>query len=40
GMQTLLIAGAIAFGIFLSATIYRLVINYRLEGGFEHAGKN
>ena len=40
GMQTLLIAGAIAFGIFLSATIYRLVINYRLEGGLGHAGKN
>lgn len=40
GMQTLLIAGAIAFGIFLSATIYRLVVNYRMGGGLGHAGKN
>lgn len=40
GMQTLLIAGAIAFGIFLSATIYRLVVNYRVGGGLGHAGKN
>ncbi|SDF17109.1 threonine/serine exporter family protein [Sporolituus thermophilus] len=29
-MHTMLTGGAIAFGIFLSATVYRLVINYRV----------
>ena len=39
-VQTLLIAGSIAFGIFLSSTIYRLVVNYRMEGGCRHASGN
>lgn len=29
GVQTVLIGGAIAFGIFVSSTIYRLVIGYK-----------
>ena len=37
-MQTVLTGGAIAFGIFLSTTIYRLLINYRLENT-NYAGK-
>lgn len=31
GMQTILTAGAIAFGIFVSSTIFQLVKNYNLE---------
>jgi uncharacterized membrane protein YjjB (DUF3815 family) len=31
GMQTILIAGAIAFGIFVSSSFYRLIVNYIME---------
>jgi uncharacterized membrane protein YjjB (DUF3815 family) len=31
GMQTILTAGAIAFGIFVSSTIFQLLKNYNLE---------
>ncbi len=31
GMQTILTAGAIAFGIFVSSTVFRLIKNYNLE---------
>lgn len=37
-MQTLLTGGAIAFGIFLSSTVYRLLVNYRMENT-RYAGK-
>lgn len=37
-MQTLLTGGAIAFGIFLSSTIYRLLVNYKMENT-RYAGK-
>lgn len=40
GMQTLLIAGAIAFGIFISSTLYRLGNNYRSGIGRSHADGN
>lgn len=33
-MQTLLIGGAIAFGIFVSSSIYRLARNYIVESNF------
>lgn len=37
GVRTMLVAGAIAFGIFVSATVYRLVVNYRAESGAQNA---
>lgn len=40
GMKTVMIAGAIAFGIFVSSTVYRLVINYNVENKTENVGKN
>ncbi|MGI6091965.1 MAG: threonine/serine exporter [Veillonellaceae bacterium] len=40
GMKTLMIGGAIAFGIFVSSTVYRLVINYNVENSTEHVRKN
>lgn len=40
GMKTLMIGGAIAFGIFVSSTVYRLVINYNVENSTENAGKS
>jgi uncharacterized membrane protein YjjB (DUF3815 family) len=39
-MRTVLTAGAIAFGIFISSTIYRLFINYITERKAYHAEKN
>lgn len=39
GMKTVMIGGAIAFGIFVSSTVYRLVINYSVENNTENAGK-
>lgn len=33
GMQTVLTAGAIAFGIFVSITVYRLALTYKFTGG-------
>lgn len=32
GMQTVLTGGAIAFGIFVSATVYRLLMNQKVRG--------
>ena len=40
GMQTVLTGGAIAFGIFVSSTIIRLVINYNMESSRENVDKN
>ena len=40
GMQTVLIGGAIAFGIFVSSTIIRLVINYNMESIGQNADKS
>lgn len=40
GMKTILIGGAIAFGIFVSSTVYRLMINYSVENNKENAGKS
>lgn len=40
GMQTILIGGAIAFGIFVSSTIFRLVKNYNVESSWQDAGKS
>lgn len=40
GMRTLLIGGAIAFGLFASSTIYRLIINYKLESSTKHVEKS
>jgi uncharacterized membrane protein YjjB (DUF3815 family) len=37
-MTTLLIAGAIAFGIFLSTMVFRLMANYKVRGKTDHAG--
>nr|WP_092073682.1 threonine/serine exporter family protein [Dendrosporobacter quercicolus]NSL47968.1 threonine/serine exporter family protein [Dendrosporobacter quercicolus DSM 1736]SDM65571.1 Uncharacterized membrane protein YjjB, DUF3815 family [Dendrosporobacter quercicolus] len=39
-MRTVLTAGAIAFGIFISSTIYRLLINYNTERKMHNAGKD
>ncbi|GBG57256.1 membrane protein [Sporomusaceae bacterium FL31] len=39
-MRTVLTAGTIAFGIFVSSTIYRLFINYNTESRVHHAGKD
>jgi uncharacterized membrane protein YjjB (DUF3815 family) len=40
GMQTVLTGGAIAFGIFVSATIFRLVKNYNAERSLRHVDKS
>jgi uncharacterized membrane protein YjjB (DUF3815 family) len=40
GMQTILTAGAIAFGIFVSSTIFRLLKNYNIESSCQDAGKD
>ncbi|MDD4602125.1 hypothetical protein SDC9_22899 [bioreactor metagenome] len=40
GMKTLMIGGAIAFGIFVSSTVYRLVINYSVENNTDNAEKS
>ena len=40
GMQTVLTGGAIAFGIFVSATILRLMRNYNIERSLEHVDKS
>jgi len=40
GMQTILIAGAIAFGIFVSSAIFRLVINYNTESSWQNVDKS
>ncbi len=40
GVKTILIGGAIAFGLFVSSTIYHLVINYHMENNVEHVDKN
>ena len=39
-MRTVLTAGAIAFGIFISSTIYRLLINYNTERKMHNAGED
>lgn len=40
GAQTLFIAGAIAFGIFVSVTVYRLILTYqKKESGIGYADK-
>lgn len=40
GAQTLFIAGAIAFGIFVSVTVYRLILTYqKKESGTCYANK-
>ncbi|MCX7780145.1 MAG: threonine/serine exporter family protein [Negativicutes bacterium] len=36
-VMTLLIGGAIAFGIFLSTTLFRLTANYNVRGKMPHA---
>lgn len=40
GMRTLLIGGAIAFGLFASSTMYRLIINYKVENRIKNAERN
>ncbi len=40
GMRTALIGGAIAFGIFVSSTVYRLAVNYKVESNQQDVGKN
>jgi len=40
GMQTVLTGGAIAFGIFVSATVFRLAINYNIERSLQHVDKS
>lgn len=40
GMQTLWIAGAIAFGILLSSSVCRLIIDFFREGGWPYARSN
>lgn len=40
GMQTVLTGGAIAFGIFVSATIFRLIKNYNTERSLQHVNKS
>lgn len=40
GMQTVLTGGAIAFGIFVSSTIFRLVINYNMESNWQDVDKS
>lgn len=40
GMQTILTGGAIAFGIFVSATVFRLVTNYNIERSLQNVDKS
>ncbi|MBC8015645.1 MAG: threonine/serine exporter family protein [Sporomusaceae bacterium] len=40
GMQTILTGGAIAFGIFVSSTIVRLLINYNMESIWKNVDKS
>lgn len=40
GAQTLLTAGAIAFGIFVGITGYRLVVTYKWKSETEHVDKS
>ena len=40
GAQTLFMAGAIAFGIFVSITVYRLSITYKLKSEFRHVDES
>jgi uncharacterized membrane protein YjjB (DUF3815 family) len=40
GAQTLFMAGAIAFGIFLSITVYRLGVTYKLKSGTAHVDES
>lgn len=40
GMQTVLTGGAIAFGIFVSSTIIRLLINYSMESSWQDVDKS
>lgn len=40
GMQTILTAGAIAFGIFVSSTAFRLIKNYNLESRWQNVRKS
>lgn len=40
GMQTILTGGAIAFGIFVSATLFRLVTNYNIERSLQNVDKS
>lgn len=40
GMQTVLTGGAIAFGIFVSSTIIRLVIDYNMESNWQNVDKS
>jgi uncharacterized membrane protein YjjB (DUF3815 family) len=40
GIQTLLLAGAIAFGIFASVTIYRLSVGDKIKSVLGHDDKN
>lgn len=40
GVRTALIGGAIAFGIFVSSTIFRLAVNYKVESSRQYVGKN
>lgn len=39
GMQTMLTGGAIAFGIFVSATTFRLLKNYNIERSLQNVNK-
>ncbi|MDR3589726.1 MAG: threonine/serine exporter family protein [Negativicutes bacterium] len=40
GAQTLFTAGAIAFGIFVSITAYRLMVTYKLKSGIQHVDES
>ena len=40
GVQTILLAGAIAFGIFASVTTYRLAVTDRFKSGIDHVDKS
>ncbi len=40
GAQTLFMAGAIAFGIFVSITVYRLGVTYKLKSGTAHVDES
>lgn len=40
GTQTMLMGGAIAFGIFLSTTAYRLALSYSVKSEIKNAGNN
>ena len=40
GMQTMLTASAIAFGIFVSSAMFKLVINYKTESSWQNVDKS